>query len=160
LEAEHTAFATDKGVAVVETDVAGSDVACISKIRTVEWRRPVKIAIPMIEQDINAGISPSFGRAPWFLFYDTDTSESEWLRNIAADSAGGAGIRAAQAVVDIGTNALITHQCGDNAGRVLSNAKIAVYRSTGGTAKESIDALIAGDLPRLSEFHAGFHGRV
>lgn len=118
----------------------------------------MKIAIPMNEQDIKSGVCPSFGRAPYFLLCDTDTKEIKWLENSAAESSGGAGIQAAQILADSGANALITPRCGENAEKVLSGAKIAVYRSADGTAKENIDALTAGKLAPLSEFHAGFHG--
>lgn len=118
----------------------------------------MKITIPMNEQDLNADVCPSFGRAPYFLFYDSETSESRWLANSAAESSGGAGIQAAQILADNGANALITPRCGENAEKVLSGAKIAVYRSANGTAQQNIDALTAGKLQPLSEFHAGFHG--
>ena len=118
----------------------------------------MKIAIPTNEQDMKSGVCPSFGRAPYFLFYDTDTNERKWLENSAAESSGGAGIQAAQILADNGTNALITPRCGENAEKVLRGAKITVYRSIDGTAKENIDALTAGKLAPLSEFHAGFHG--
>lgn len=118
----------------------------------------MKIVIPMNEKDMESGVCPSFGRASRFLFYDTDTNESKWIENSAADSSGGAGIKAAQIIADCGANALITPRCGENAEEVLRGAGIAVYRSTNGTAKQNIDALTAGSLQPLSEFHAGFHG--
>ena len=112
----------------------------------------------MNEQALESDVCPSFGRAPYFLLYDTDTNESQWIANSAAESAGGAGITAAQLLADSGTEALITPRCGENAEKVLSGAKIKVYRSIEGTAQENIDALIKGSLSPLSEFHAGFHG--
>jgi predicted Fe-Mo cluster-binding NifX family protein len=118
----------------------------------------MKITIPMNEQDLDTGVCPSFGRAPYFLFYDTNTNESRWLQNSAAESSGGAGIQAAQILADQGANALITPRCGENAEKVLRGAEISVYRSTDGTAKQNIDALTAGKLQPLAEFHAGFHG--
>ncbi|MCD2435437.1 NifB/NifX family molybdenum-iron cluster-binding protein [Acidaminococcus sp. NSJ-142] len=118
----------------------------------------MKITIPMNEQTLESGVCPSFGRAPYFLLYDTDTSESQWIVNSAAENAGGAGIAAAQLLADSGADALITPRCGENAEKVLSGAKIKVYRSADGTAQENLDALIAGKLSPLSEFHAGFHG--
>jgi predicted Fe-Mo cluster-binding NifX family protein len=36
----------------------------------------MKIAIPVDEQNLDSGVCPSFGRAPYFLFYNTDTKES------------------------------------------------------------------------------------
>ena len=56
----------------------------------------MKIAIPVDEQNLDSGVCPSFGRAPYFLFYNTDTKESYYLDNSAVASQGGAGIRAAQ----------------------------------------------------------------
>lgn len=118
----------------------------------------MKITIPMNEQDMEAGVCSSFGRAPYFLLYDTDTNESKWLENSAAGSSGGAGIQAAQILADQGASALIAPRCGENAEKVLHSAGITVYRSTDKTAKQNIDALAAGKLEQLSEFHEGFHG--
>ena len=47
----------------------------------------MKITIPMNEQTLESGVCPSFGRAPYFLLYDTDTSESQWIVNSAAENA-------------------------------------------------------------------------
>ena len=52
----------------------------------------MKITIPMNEQKLESGVCPSFGRAPYFLLYDTNTNESKWTANNAAESSGGAGI--------------------------------------------------------------------
>ena len=118
----------------------------------------MKITIPMNEQTLESGVCPSFGRAPYFLLYDTNTNESKWIANSAAESSGGAGIAAAQLLADSGADTLITPRCGENAEKVLSGAKIKVYRTMDGTAKENLEALAAGKLSPLSEFHAGFHG--
>lgn len=118
----------------------------------------MKIAVPMNEQDVESAVCPSFGRAPYFLCYNTDTDESQWIDNSAAQSSGGAGIAAAQLLADSGADALITPRCGENAEKVLRGAEIAVYRSIDAAAKENIEALADGRLTVLSEFHAGFHG--
>lgn len=112
----------------------------------------------MNEQDIGSAVCPSFGRAPYFLLYDTEANKSGWIVNGAAQSPGGAGIAAAQILADNKAEALITPRCGENAEKVLRGANIAVYRSLDGTAKENIDALVSGQLSILAEFHAGFHG--
>lgn len=111
-----------------------------------------------MSRNLNPGICPSFGCAPYFLLYDTDTNESKWIANSAEESSGGAGISAAQLLADSGADALITPRCGENAEKVLSDAKIKAYRSIEGTAQGNLDTLEAGKLSPLSEFHAGFHG--
>jgi len=118
----------------------------------------MKIAIPVNEQSPDTEVCPSFGRAPYFLFYDSTTKETYYLDNAAVASQGGAGIRAAQVIADHGVKALITPRCGENAAEVLGKAEVFVYRSIPGTAMQNIEAHLNGELPLLSEFHAGFHG--
>ena len=65
----------------------------------------MKIAIPVDEKSLKSNVCISFGRAPYFLFYDTVKKESYYLDNTAVASQGGAGIRAAQVIADQGVKA-------------------------------------------------------
>ena len=127
-------------------------------LKLKERRILMKIAIPVDEKSLKSNVCVSFGRAPYFLFYNTVTKESYYLDNTAAASQGGAGIRAAQVIADHGVKALLTPRCGENAEKVLSGAEVLVYKSISGTAQENIDAFIGEQLNLLSDFHAGFHG--
>ena len=118
----------------------------------------MKIAIPVDEKTMETSVCASFGRAPYFLIYDTETKESVFIDNSAASSTGGAGIKAAQIIVDNKANALLTPRLGENAAEVLKPAEIKIYKTTTGSAKDNIDAFIAGKLSLLDEIHAGFHG--
>lgn len=118
----------------------------------------MKIAIPVDEQNLESGVCPSFGRAPHFLFYNTNTKESYYLDNTAVASQGGAGIRAAQVIADHGARVLLAPRCGENAEEVLRKSEVLVYKSIPGTAQQNIDAFIAEQLILLSDFHPGFHG--
>ena len=118
----------------------------------------MKIAIPVDEQNLDSGVCPSFGRAPYFLFYNTDTKESYYLDNSAVASQGGAGIRAAQVIADHGVKALLTPRCGASAAAVLRSSVVLIYKSIPGTVQQNIDAFIAEKLILLSDFHPGFHG--
>ena len=118
----------------------------------------MKIAIPVDEKTMETSVCASFGRAPYFLIYDTETKESVFIDNSAASSTGGAGIKAAQIIVDNKANALLTPRLGENAAEVLKPAEIKIYKTITGSAKDNIDAFIDGKLPLLDEFHAGFHG--
>ena len=68
----------------------------------------MKIPIPVDEKDMGTNVCVSFGRTPYFLIYDTETKESTFLDNSAATSTGGAGIKAAQTLVDNKVNVLLT----------------------------------------------------
>lgn len=118
----------------------------------------MKIAMPVNDNNLESGVCPSFGRAPYFLFYDTDTKESYFLDNSAVASQGGAGIRAAQVVADHGVKALLTPRCGENAEKVLRKSEVLVYKTKPGTIQQNIDAFAAEQLVLLNEFHPGFHG--
>lgn len=119
----------------------------------------MKIALPVDNKSMESNVCASFGRAPYFLVYDTETKESVFVENTAASSTGGSGIMAAQIVADLGVNALLTPRCGQNAADVFRSADIKLYRANTNSAKDNLEAFIQGELLLLEEFHAGFHGR-
>lgn len=114
----------------------------------------VKIAIPLDENKQDVCIV--LARAPYFLFR-TDGTDTI-VENPAAQSQGGAGIQAAQFLVDNGVTALVTVRCGENAATVFKAAGIVIYHSTHKTAAEDLAALEKGTLEELTHFHGGFHG--
>ena len=89
----------------------------------------MKIAIPVDEKTLESNVCASFGRTPYFLIYDTETKESIFIDNSAAASTGGAGIKAAQTIVDNKANALLTPRCGQNAADVIKSADIKIYKT-------------------------------
>lgn len=117
----------------------------------------MKIAIPVDDVSMETNICISFGRTPYFLIYDTESKDAVFLNNDAATSQGGAGIKAAQLVVDSNTEALLTPRCGENAAEVLNGANIKIYQTQGNLLKDNIQAFENGKLPLLNEIHPGFH---
>jgi predicted Fe-Mo cluster-binding NifX family protein len=117
----------------------------------------MRIAIPVDEKTINGDVCVSFGRAPYFLIYDTKTNEEIYLDNSAVASQGGAGVKAAQVVADNGVKALLTPRIGENAEKVLRNAEVLVYKTISNSIKENIDAFILEKLVLLYDVHPGFH---
>jgi len=136
------------GEAAIDADVADTEI---------KMEDFMKIAIPMNEKTLNSSVSAHFGRAPYYLIYDTETKESVFIDNSASASRGGAGIKAAQVILDQQANALITPRLGDNAADVLEAAKIEIYKSIEGSAEDNINALLNKKLARLSEIHPGLH---
>lgn len=117
----------------------------------------MKLAIPMNEKDIKTEICPSFGRAPYYLIYDTETKTNLFINNEAAQSAGGAGIKAAQTLADNGVNVIIAPRYGENAAKVLIDAEIKVFKNIAGSAEENIAAYEKNELNELAVIHPGFH---
>lgn len=83
---------------------------------------------------------------------------TEFLDNSAAQSAGGAGIKAAQTLADSGAEILLTPQCGGNAAKVLLASDLKLYKTEPGlSAMENIRRFREDGLDRLNEIHEGFH---
>ncbi len=117
----------------------------------------MKIAIPVDDKTVETSVCQSFGRTPYFLIYDTESKQSTFLDNTAAASQGGAGIKAAQAIVDNHADVLLTPRCGENAAEVIKAANISMYKTVNTTAMDNIDAFSSGKLASLTDIHAGFH---
>ena len=117
----------------------------------------MKIAIPVEEQNIQTTVCVSFGRAPFFMVYDLETNQAEFLENPAASSPGGAGVKAAQFVVDQQVDCLLTPRCGENAAEVIQGAKIKIYKTVEPSVEKTLNQFKADALSILNEVHAGFH---
>lgn len=117
----------------------------------------MKIAMPVSNKSLESGIAESFGRTPYFLIYDMEAKTSVFFDNTAIASQGGAGIKAAQAVVDSGAAAVVVPQCGENAANVLKEAGFKIYKTISTSVQENIDAFAEGKLALLENIHAGFH---
>jgi len=117
----------------------------------------MKIAIPVEDKSLQSKVCISFGRTPYFLIYDTDSKESSFIDNSAVASQGGAGIKAAQAIVDAGAGALITPRCGENAAEVFNAADVKLYKTKNDIVIDNIEAFSNGSLKELTEIHVGFH---
>ncbi|MBC2725044.1 NifB/NifX family molybdenum-iron cluster-binding protein [Desulfosporosinus sp.] len=118
----------------------------------------MKIAIPVDDKSMETSVCQSFGRTPYYLIYDTESQVSIFLDNSAVASQGGAGIKAAQTILDNQVHALITPRCGENAAKVLMAADIKLYKTISTSIKDNIAALNNGKLSLLEDIHPGFHG--
>lgn len=117
----------------------------------------MKIAMPVEDTNIDGKVCPSFGRAPYFMVYDTDGDQVAFIENTAADSPGGAGVKAAQIVVDQHVDVLLTPRCGQNSADVMKSAGIDFFQTEGDSISKNIDAYKNNTLQTLKEIHEGFH---
>lgn len=117
----------------------------------------MKIGIPVNDKKDETTVCISFGRTPYFLIYDTETNERKYIDNSAAASQGGAGIKAAQILVDEKVEAVLTTRCGENAAQVLNPAGIKLYKTVNTLVEKTLEDFKEGRLNLLDEIHAGFH---
>jgi predicted Fe-Mo cluster-binding NifX family protein len=107
----------------------------------------LKLIITTTGQTLDAPMDRRFGRAAHFLLYDLETEAYRILDNDQnLQAAQGAGIQAAQNVVNSGAQAVITGHCGPKAFRVLSAANVAIYNCGADTVADAIDQYKSGQL--------------
>ena len=116
----------------------------------------MRICITSDGQGLEAPVNPSFGRAPYFLFVDSETEAAEAVKN--TPGAHGAGVQAAQIVANKEASAVITGSIGPNAYQGLSAAGIDVYTGAKGKVMDALEAYRAGRLTRTEGPTGGRHG--
>jgi predicted Fe-Mo cluster-binding NifX family protein len=122
----------------------------------------MKIAVTAQSDNLDAELSPFFGRAPHFVFVHPETMEFEACSNPGLTARGGAGIQAAQFVVQHEVASVVTGNVGPNAYGVLQAANVPIYLAGPGTVRQAIDRFKAGGLQPLqqptAEAHSGMGG--
>jgi predicted Fe-Mo cluster-binding NifX family protein len=107
----------------------------------------VKLAITAAGPELSSAVDQRFGRARYVLIVDTPERTVLAIDNLAGmNAAQGAGIQAAQSVIDSKASVLITGHCGPKAFRVLRTAGIHVYLAPGGTVDQAIGRFQTGEL--------------
>ena len=119
----------------------------------------MRIVVTSNGRDLDAPASPLFGRCPVYVFVDTETMQCEAVDNPAMSAAGGAGIQAAQFVIEQGAQAALTGHVGPNAFNIFQAANVPVYLTSGGTVRQVVELFKAGRLPSAADAtvqaHAG-----
>ena len=106
----------------------------------------MKICVTAVASGLDAQVDPRFGRCPYLVIVDSETTKLEAIPNIALGSMSGAGIQAAQVVASKGVNVVITGNVGPNAFQALSAAGIKVVTGAFGTVREVIEKYKRGEL--------------
>jgi predicted Fe-Mo cluster-binding NifX family protein len=119
----------------------------------------MKVAVTATGADVNTPIDLRFGRAKYFILFDTDADGHDVIENTQnLQAAQGAGIQAGQNVVELGADALITGNVGPKAFRVLQTAGIKIYLcGSDTTVVEAVERLKAGDLQQVDQANVEGH---
>jgi predicted Fe-Mo cluster-binding NifX family protein len=107
----------------------------------------MKIVITSQGGNIESPVDPRFGRAAWFLVYDSETGGHRVLENTqSASAAQGAGIKAAETISHLGAEVVITGHCGPKAFHTLRSAGIQVVLGAEGTIAGVLEGFKSGRL--------------
>ncbi len=107
----------------------------------------MKVAITSNGMNLESEVDLRFGRAVGFIIYDLEKDSYNYVDNIQnLNAAQGAGIQAAQNVVNQNVDAIITGNCGPKAFSVLSQAGVKIFIGAEGTVKEAIEKFKNNEL--------------
>jgi predicted Fe-Mo cluster-binding NifX family protein len=118
----------------------------------------MKIAITSTGRELSSDVDPRFGRAAYFLMFDTDSLEYEAIENKQnINLPQGAGIQAGKAIVDNQAKALITGNCGPKAFQVLQSAGIDLFLGARGKVIDAINDYKGGKLKQANSANVNGH---
>ena len=118
----------------------------------------MKIAITAQGKGLDDPVDPRFGRAGYLIIVDPETMEYEAVDNSPnLNLPQGAGIQAAQNVVNRGVGALVTGNCGPKAFTVLKAGQVGVYLGAEGTVRQAVEAFRTGRLNRTEQANVEGH---
>ena len=108
----------------------------------------MKVAVTAQGPDFSSLIYLRFDMARYFIVLDTETGELSAHDNTHnRDGTQAAAIRAAESVVDMGVDAVVTCTVGPEAFVTLQEANVAVHVGATGSVREAIEQFKAGRLP-------------
>lgn len=104
----------------------------------------MKIAVSTNNGGLDDVVSPVFARAPTFTIAEVESDKIKDVRviqNPAAMAGGGAGIQAAQQLINEGVQAVIAGNFGPNAAGILAQAGISMISSPGTKVEEALKSV-------------------
>ena len=120
----------------------------------------MKIAATCQKGGLDDIITPQFGRANVFTVveFDGEIKSTEIVKNPAADLPSGAGITAAQLLIDKGVKVLLTGNVGPKAMDALRAANIEIYRADGMKVEDAVRKFAEGKLEKITVARGGRGG--
>jgi len=105
----------------------------------------MRVAISTDGADLNADVDPRFGRARNFILVETATMKHQVIENTQSlQLSQGAGIQAAQNVLQHYPEAILTGNCGPKAFQVLQAAKVKVVVGVKGKISDVLQDFMDG----------------
>lgn len=102
----------------------------------------MKIAVSSQGNDLSSQVDPRFGRAAYFIIYNTEDDSFEAVSNeINLNAAQGAGVQSAQIVANRKVDWVISGNMGPKAFTTLKSAGIKIASWSGGTVEEAVKLL-------------------
>jgi len=110
----------------------------------------MKICITSNGPNLDSFVDPRFGRCLYFLIFDN--GEVQAIENTGVNAMRGAGIQAAQTVVDAGASVVITGNMGPNSQGALSASGVKIFQARPGIkVKDALSLYEKGELQEMGQ---------
>ena len=118
----------------------------------------MKIAITSQGNSMDSPVDPRLGRAQGFIITDETAKDFQYVDNTQnLNAASGAGIQAAQNIISLGAEVVITGNCGPKAFSVLSTGNVRVYTGASGTVAEALKQFNNSTLKKADQANVTGH---
>ncbi|WP_048601828.1 NifB/NifX family molybdenum-iron cluster-binding protein [Rubeoparvulum massiliense] len=119
----------------------------------------MRVAISVTSQELDPQLDERFGRCPFFQIIDEETKQASWIPNQGIESNGGAGIAAAQQILNEKIDVLITGKLGPHAWDLLSKSGIQLFEASTASVSTILATYHQGRLESItSAKKGGNHG--
>jgi len=92
-----------------------------------------------------------FGRCNYFAIYNVDKKSFDFVENTGKESNQGAGIAAAQVVLKLNAEALLTERLGPKAFKVLEASSMTLFKCHGMSLEDAVDRFKKNSLTLIEE---------
>lgn len=120
----------------------------------------MRIIVSTVSGGLDDRVNPSFGRTPTFTIVDVENGEItsvQVLPNPGYSQARGAGVTAAQFIIDHGADVVISGEFGPNSYGVLQAAGIKMASAPATmTVREAVEAFLRGELSSPGGVSGGY----
>ena len=118
----------------------------------------MKIAISASGQTVDSLLDKRFGRCPYFVIQDSETGQVETIENEGIKSEGGAGIAAAQQIIDRDVDVILTGNLGPNAFKLIAKVGIRAYKCDEMVIRDALEKFSGGELTEIEKSGPAHHG--
>lgn len=113
----------------------------------------MKIFISALENSLDAQVDQRFGRCAWLVVVDSETGQWEAHKNPGSALSGGAGVAAAQYVIDHGAGVVISGDFGPHAAQAFGQAgvEMRLFTAEVSRVKDAVSLMLEKKLPLFKD---------
>lgn len=110
----------------------------------------MRVAISCVGKDKESLLDVRFGRCEYFQIHDVESDDFIVVENKGLTCSGGAGIAAAQQLIDRNVDVVITGSLGPNAFKIIDKAQIKAYNCESIRIQQVLDKFKSSELEEIT----------